>query len=146
MQTHDSGEFRLTHTTKRDNFPNLPTNKEPWVIDAKCGSLDAYAVDEIFFVEKGDNYSDAREFCRGCPVRRECAEYALTLPYELDGYWGGTTKNDRRRLRSILNVETIQETIVVNVDDSGVANITSVTTVESDLVIYDHLGSSGTDD
>ncbi|WP_017616851.1 WhiB family transcriptional regulator, partial [Nocardiopsis gilva] len=36
----------------------------------------------------------AREICHVCPIRRECAEYALTAP-ERDGFWGGLNEDER---------------------------------------------------
>ena len=40
----------------------------------------------------------AKTICAGCPVRRECLEFALGqgLAY---GIWGGTTPEDRQRDR-----------------------------------------------
>lgn len=34
--------------------------------------------------------------CATCPVRRECLEYALSVP-ERHGVWGGMTESERRR-------------------------------------------------
>lgn len=41
----------------------------------------------------------AKRNCNGCPVTNACLTYALADP-ELEGIWGGTTKNERNRLRS----------------------------------------------
>lgn len=40
----------------------------------------------------------ARRFCALCPVRAACREYAIADP-SLVGMWGGTTTEERRRLR-----------------------------------------------
>lgn len=57
---------------------------------------------ERFFPGRGDDVRPALELCRACPVRRECADYALgstagTLG--LSGIWGGLSARQRRRLR-----------------------------------------------
>jgi len=43
-------------------------------------------------------YAKARIICMSCPVRVECATFALD-EVELHGMWGGTTPMDRRRAR-----------------------------------------------
>lgn len=40
----------------------------------------------------------AKLVCQKCPVRQPCLEEALANP-GLQGVWGGTTGNERRRLR-----------------------------------------------
>jgi len=40
----------------------------------------------------------AKVICGGCPVRQECLEFALAHD-QLYGIWGGTTPEDRQRLR-----------------------------------------------
>lgn len=40
----------------------------------------------------------AQEICASCPVREPCLEFALATNQSL-GIWGGTTPNERRRLR-----------------------------------------------
>src|SRR5690606_11281225 len=39
----------------------------------------------------------ARRYCRTCPVRRQCLEHAVA-GYEW-GFWGGTSENDRIKIR-----------------------------------------------
>jgi WhiB family redox-sensing transcriptional regulator len=39
----------------------------------------------------------AKSICKGCPVKRECLEYAL-VNRERDGVWGGLGERERRRL------------------------------------------------
>ncbi|MEU6998723.1 WhiB family transcriptional regulator [Nonomuraea sp. NPDC046570] len=41
----------------------------------------------------------ARRVCLGCPVRLPCLEWAVETG-EPDGMWGGTTPDERRRIRS----------------------------------------------
>ena len=54
---------------------------------------------ELFFPEKGSLPTVARQLCATCPFYTDCREFALDHP-ELTGVWGGTTQQDRQRLRS----------------------------------------------
>src|ERR1700729_3278636 len=40
----------------------------------------------------------ARAICSGCPVRPDCIAYALEHR-EIQGIWGGTTDDERKKLR-----------------------------------------------
>jgi len=40
----------------------------------------------------------AKEVCNDCPVRLRCFDYALSA--HMVGIWGGTTTDERQRLRS----------------------------------------------
>ncbi len=40
----------------------------------------------------------AKAVCRGCDVQSECLEFALATNQEA-GVWGGTSEDERRRLR-----------------------------------------------
>lgn len=60
---------------------------------------------DIFFPDKEDeniNYLDAvleaKLICMGCPIKINCLEYALA-DSSLLGVWGGTTEDDRKRIR-----------------------------------------------
>lgn len=72
-------------------------NNEPWTKDAACRGMGP----ELFFIEAGgygpDN--DPRTIvCEGCPVKRECLEYAL--PHDKwTGVWGGTSDRERIAIR-----------------------------------------------
>ena len=52
----------------------------------------------LWFPTRGDDTSQAKAICAGCPVLAECRAYALATPGLL-GIWGGTTGQDRRRAR-----------------------------------------------
>lgn len=44
------------------------------------------------------DYDEKRALCCSCPVREECLHEALANP-ELVGMWGGTTADERRKMR-----------------------------------------------
>jgi WhiB family redox-sensing transcriptional regulator len=43
-------------------------------------------------------YMVLRRVCKDCPIRNECAEYAISN--EVYGFWGGLAPKERERLRS----------------------------------------------
>jgi WhiB family redox-sensing transcriptional regulator len=45
-----------------------------------------------------DQIDAARAVCAQCPVQQECLEFALATNQE-SGVWGGTTEDERRKLR-----------------------------------------------
>jgi WhiB family redox-sensing transcriptional regulator len=65
-----------------------------WQDRALCAQTDP----EAFFPEKGGSTREAKKVCRGCEVRAECLEYALTRD-ERFGIWGGLSERERRRLK-----------------------------------------------
>jgi WhiB family transcriptional regulator, redox-sensing transcriptional regulator len=67
---------------------------EPWRSYAACTGVDP----DLFFPERGASTREAKEVCRGCVVREDCLEYALTNR-EKFGIWGGLSERERRRLR-----------------------------------------------
>lgn len=71
--------------------PSYPrfTGKEP------CRSTDP----EAFFPDNWSLEHDkaVKEICEWCPMREPCAEWGLH--YETDGYWGGLSPTERRRIR-----------------------------------------------
>lgn len=71
-----------------------PFIRGDWVDDALCAQTDP----EAFFPEAGDNVNPALRICQACPVRQKCLDWALANN-ETFGVWGGTTPNDRRKLR-----------------------------------------------
>ena len=79
-----------------------------WVADAVCGQTDP----EVFFPEKGGNSArQAKAICAECPVLDQCREYALAQDaMSLHGVWGGTTQDERRKIRAGLglNVKQLQ--------------------------------------
>ena len=65
-----------------------------WQEQANCLGVDP----DLFFPERGASTKEAKAVCRGCEVRAECLEYALT-PGEKFGIWGGWSERERRRVR-----------------------------------------------
>jgi WhiB family redox-sensing transcriptional regulator len=69
-------------------------NKKNWQDEANCLGVDP----DLFFPERGASTREAKEVCRGCIVRQECLEYALSNG-EKFGIWGALSERERRRLR-----------------------------------------------
>src|SRR3954469_22608065 len=65
-----------------------------WQDQANCLGVDP----DLFFPERGASTREAKEVCRGCVVRAECLEYALSNG-EKFGIWGGMSERERRRIR-----------------------------------------------
>ncbi|GAA2149112.1 WhiB family transcriptional regulator [Kitasatospora kazusensis] len=71
-----------------------------WQLKGACRGVDS----SLFFHPPGergpvhDEREDvAKEICFHCPVRRECAQYALAAR-ERYGVWGGLTEDERQDL------------------------------------------------
>jgi len=62
--------------------------------DANCRGMNP----NVFFPDLGDTEGAerAKAICRGCPVKRECLEYALSWHPPVEGVWGGTSEMDRQ--------------------------------------------------
>lgn len=68
--------------------------KQGWQSKANCMGVDP----DLFFPERGASTKEAKEVCRGCVVKDECLEYALSNS-EKFGIWGGMSERERRRVR-----------------------------------------------
>lgn len=66
-----------------------------WWASAACATVGG----DLWFPKVGAPADDAKLVCRGCPVRVECLEYAVSRP-ELEGVWGGASYRERRDLRA----------------------------------------------
>lgn len=79
--------------------PDLPLSRSPWpgewYRDGRCRSVPT----EVFFPTRGEDLEPARAICRTCPVREDCADYAIPLRGLL-GVWGGMSEQERRQARS----------------------------------------------
>jgi WhiB family redox-sensing transcriptional regulator len=65
-----------------------------WQCRANCMGVDP----DLFFPERGASTREAKEVCRGCVVREDCLDYAITNG-EKFGIWGGMSERERRRVR-----------------------------------------------
>jgi WhiB family redox-sensing transcriptional regulator len=78
------------------------TNRgETWFTRAACRTADR----RLFFEPEGESpkrrdkrIRAAKAVCAGCPVRRECLSFALSIP-ERYGIWGGFTSRERAVLK-----------------------------------------------
>jgi WhiB family redox-sensing transcriptional regulator len=68
-----------------------------WMLSAACRSIAVTEV-EHFFPSSGGSVTAAQEYCKRCPVRAECAGYAIEHRVR-HGVWGGMSERDRRRAR-----------------------------------------------
>jgi WhiB family transcriptional regulator, redox-sensing transcriptional regulator len=69
---------------------------DDWWDSAACAQVDP----DLFFPAHASSGVNrlAKRICAGCPVRGECAEYAVKHD-EGFGVWGGMTERERRRLK-----------------------------------------------
>lgn len=89
-------KVKKDHLTNSDSgdipHQSLPksTNKHHWSTKAACADMNGKMFPKG---HKDLSYiTEARKICRGCPVRKECLEYALTFPAsDLHGVWAGLT-------------------------------------------------------
>jgi len=65
-----------------------------WMEQAHCKDR----TDIEFFPELGSNGTQAKKFCRPCPVKSECLQYAIDNNLN-DGVWGGMSAIERRTLK-----------------------------------------------
>ena len=62
---------------------------------------------ELFFSENIAEIKQAREICVSCPLRAKCLDYATFA--EEYGIWGGTTAGERKVLRAVKPLFTLEE-------------------------------------
>lgn len=67
---------------------------EDWPSRAVCPQTDP----EAFYPEKGGSTKEAKRICLGCPVQKQCLQWALDTD-ERFGVWGGLSERERRRLK-----------------------------------------------
>lgn len=59
---------------------------------------------DVMFPSDPHGVKVAKQVCGDCPVRAACLEYALEHNEEF-GVWGGTSENERRRIRTRRRIE-----------------------------------------
>jgi WhiB family redox-sensing transcriptional regulator len=87
---------------RRDNVPesvrrltDLFFQPAPaWQVQAACRGCDP----ELWYMDRGESTTEAKAICRGCVVREECLEFAVTQK-EKFGIWGGLSERERRKIR-----------------------------------------------
>ena len=72
---------------------------DDWRVKASCRSVDP----DLFFPigTTGialDQIEQAKAVCNSCPAKEPCLEFALVTNQE-SGVWGGTSEEERRKLR-----------------------------------------------
>lgn len=75
------------------DLPEQPP-RESWEPYGACLGCDP----ALFFPERGSPCQQAKAVCAGCPVQRECLEFAVRTNQQF-GIWGGLSRRERRRLR-----------------------------------------------
>lgn len=77
--------------------------REPWMADGLCFEMvekvGPAERDRLFFPSQGGDTKRGKAICADCPVRQECADYAIEHR-ELFGIWGGLSERERRRIRT----------------------------------------------
>lgn len=67
-----------------------------WLLRAACRGITT----DLFYEEKGNVSRETKLVCEACKVKSECLEDALTVSIREDfGYRGGTSVQERRRIR-----------------------------------------------
>lgn len=85
-------------------------NYPKWTGDEPCRQIDP----EIFFPSSfmGLQGADKRllvDMCNSCPSREPCLMWAVR--HEAEGWWAGTTPNERKRMRRQLGIHLDTPTI-----------------------------------
>jgi hypothetical protein len=80
-------------------------------IDEAEEAPQCYNYPDAYFPEKGGGFqlSEMRwavKTCEQCPVRAMCADYGVK--WETNGVWGGLSAEQRRKIRSTLNLPPVE--------------------------------------
>ncbi|MGN9844619.1 WhiB family transcriptional regulator [Nonomuraea sp. H19] len=87
-----------------------PRSPLRWTARAACQDADPGLFFPITWDDHpGQREEQARRICQTCPVQAACLDWALRTG-EPDGMWGGTTPEERRRLRARQRFPGEQET------------------------------------
>lgn len=77
-----------------------PATNLDWQIDALCAKADYQHARDWFFSKEPKEKYDAKNLCFGCPVRRQCLQWALEHR-QIWGIWGGKDEVEIRRALSV---------------------------------------------
>ncbi len=93
--------MRAIRTAPKGTTPLADATQWDWAQQGACNTDDL----GVFFAPDGEGPAGraaretvAKEICSWCPVRTECAEYALSKP-ERFGVWGGMGEDERASVR-----------------------------------------------
>lgn len=89
-----AGEFRAQRF-QPDAYPR-------WLNETDLTPACRGADPEIFFPENRHATAiEARDYCRRCPLKTTCQEWALEQPVaDLHGIWGGLSQKQREAIRA----------------------------------------------
>jgi WhiB family redox-sensing transcriptional regulator len=85
-----------------DDFLADIIGRPEWMSRGACIGM----ATELFFATTNTGIAEAMKVCVLCEVRAECLAHALAHS-DMAGVFGGTTTDDRRRLRSIRRTESL---------------------------------------
>ena len=83
------------------NFESSETYRE-WAARGACRGMSV----DAFYVTSGMKYEGLRELCAGCPVIDNCYDHAIQ--HESEGFWAGTTENERVAIRREKNIRFVR--------------------------------------
>lgn len=75
------------------------------LLGSKCDDLSPVEADKLFFPGPGGKVNKARKFCDSCPIVGICLQNAID--YELEGFWAGTTEDERRSMKKTVGSFTV---------------------------------------
>lgn len=77
-----------------------PASNLDWQIDALCAKAEYRESRDWFFSKEPKEKYDAKNLCFGCPVRKQCLQWALEHR-QIWGIWGGKDEVEIRRALSV---------------------------------------------
>ena len=89
-------------TMTTDNIFASMIGRPEWMDRAACKNMDT----AVFFQTSTVKIAESMRHCVVCPVRGDCLAHALAHS-DMVGVFGGTTTDDRRRLRSVRHTESL---------------------------------------
>lgn len=66
---------------------------------AECRPINGVTLTHLFYSDKQEKQSQAKNYCFACPVMLECLRYGLD---EDSGVWGGLAEGERRKVRAAI--------------------------------------------
>jgi WhiB family redox-sensing transcriptional regulator len=78
------------------------TDPELFFSQPVAGSEDLFKTKRSVYLSE----RQAKEICKECPLIKDCLAYALK--YDEHGIWGGTTEQDREKIRRSLGIRVLR--------------------------------------